>query len=258
MTALLCDICNFDIYDLTKHSETLEDKRQKLDFMQTNHGLTGKFLPDIITFSGGVADCIFKKHDDCFAYADLGVYLGNEIAKKNFLMQKCSRDTDETIRATVIGAGNFSMDVSGSTIEFDSCDFPLKSVPVSRINLCSSDDIATVAAQVKSVFERADSDKLALSMLGLACPSFLQIESIADGIYNGAIKQIEKGEMLILAVEADIGKALGQALKRRIKGKCSLVCIDQISCGDGDFIDIAKPVYQGKVLPVIVKTLIFN
>lgn len=260
MANVISSICEADLYDLQKVAvcEKLQIKREKLELMITNHGLSGEFLPQIVTFSGGVADCIFGEFEDEFVFDDIGVFLGRRLGKNERLMSKCQSRASETIRATVIGAGNFSMDVSGSTIEFDGCDLPLKSVPVSRINLCNDEDISSLETQIKSVFERADSDKLALSMLGLACPSFLQIESIADGIYRGAIKQIEEGKILIIAVEADIGKALGQALKRRIKGKCSLVCIDQISCGNGDFIDIAKPVYQGKVLPVIVKTLIFN
>ena len=44
------------------------------------------------------------------------------------------------------------------------------------------------------------------------------------------------GRHLILVLEEDIGKAIGQALHHRLKEKCSVICIDGISCGSGDFI----------------------
>ena len=78
---------------------------------------------------------------------------------------------------------------------------------------------------------------------------------MADAVCAGA--EGSDQSVLIIITEADIGKALGQALKRRIKNR-DFICVDGISCSDGDFIDIGEPLAHGKVLPVIVKTLIFS
>ena len=62
---------------------------------------------------------------------------------------------------------------------------------------------------------------------------------------------------MVVILEEDTGKALGQALKSRIPKKCKLICIDSVHVEDGDYVDIGKPVAAGRVLPVVVKTLIF-
>lgn len=55
-----------------------------------------------------------------------------------------------------------------------------------------------------------------------------------------------------------MGKALGNRLSEIIKKKIKIVSIDGISVGDGDYIDIGRPMAGGRVIPVVVKTLIFG
>ena len=61
---------------------------------------------------------------------------------------------------------------------------------------------------------------------------------------------------MIIVTENDIAKVLGQTLLS--KSKTPLVCIDGISLGNGDYIDIGNPVADGSVVPVVIKTLVFN
>ena len=63
---------------------------------------------------------------------------------------------------------------------------------------------------------------------------------------------------LILVIENDIAKALGNALNVLLMRKKDIICIDGIFANDGDYIDIGEPVAQGRVVPVVTKTLIFN
>ena len=37
-----------------------------------------------------------------------------------------------------------------------------------------------------------------------------------------------------------------------------VICIDGIHTASGDYIDIGEPVAGGQVLPIVIKTLIFN
>lgn len=251
------DIIASEMTEVIEQAAGLRDPDKRLDLMITNHGLTKGITPEIITFSGGVADCM-NGGGDKFRYGDIGVFLGEAVSRSPLLTPFMTESSAETIRATVIGAGNFSMEVSGSTIEYKGCSLPIKNIPAAGLKLTSADDLPMLAEQVSEALSRYEAPLTALTFKGIPCPSFAQIEAMADAFFDGAHEYISKEKPLILVMEADTGKALGQALKRRIKGSCGFVCIDGISCSDGDFIDIGEPLAHGKVLPVIVKTLIFS
>lgn len=248
------NICR-EMTEVIEQSAGLRKTDSRLELMITNHGMKSGIVPDIITFSGGVADCMGYSGEKQFPYGDIGVFLGHAVAASPLLTERMSETAEETIRATVIGAGNFSMEVSGSTIEYTFGSLPIKSIPVSRIKLETAEDIPSVAEQIRKGLSRYENRLTAISMKGLPCPSFKEIEAMADAVCAGA--EGSDQSVLIIIIEADIGKALGQALKRRIKDR-DFICVDGISCSDGDFIDIGEPLAHGKVLPVIVKTLIFS
>lgn len=241
--------------EVIEQSAGLRKPDSRLELMITNHSMKSGIVPDIITFSGGVADCMGYSGEKQFPYGDIGVFLGHAVAASPLLTERMSETAEETIRATVIGAGNFSMEVSGSTIEYTFGSLPIKSIPVSRIKLETSEDIPSAGEQIRKGLSRYENRLTAISMKGLPCPSFKEIEAMADAVCAGA--EGSDQSVLIIITEADIGKALGQALKRRIKDR-DFICVDGISCSDGDFIDIGEPLAHGKVLPVIVKTLIFS
>ena len=90
-------------------------------------------------------------------------------------------------------------------------------------------------------------------MQGLADPSFDEIEALAD-VLDAHIHD----SPVILIIEKDIAKALGQALRRRRDRDMPLICLDSIHADSGDYVDIGRPAADGMVLPVIVKTLIFG
>lgn len=248
------NICR-EMTEVIEQSAGLRKPDSRLELMITNHGMKSGIVPDIITFSGGVADCMGYSGEEQFPYGDIGVFLGHAVAASPLLTERMSETAEETIRATVIGAGNFSMEVSGSTIEYTFGSLPIKSIPVSRIKLETAEDIPSAAEQIRKGLSRYENRLTAISMKGLPCPSFKEIEAMADAVCAGA--EGSDQSVLIIITEADIGKALGQALKRRIKDR-DFICVDGISCSDGDFIDIGEPLAHGKVLPVIVKTLIFS
>lgn len=248
------NICR-EMTEVIEQSAGLRKPDSRLELMITNHGMKSGIVPDIITFSGGVADCMGYSGEEQFPYGDIGVFLGHAVAASPLLTERMSETAEETIRATVIGAGNFSMEVSGSTIEYTFGSLPIKSIPVSRIKLETAEDIPSAGEQIRKGLSRYENRLTAIPMKGLPCPSFKEIEAMADAVCAGA--EGSDQSVLIIITEADIGKALGQALKRRIKNR-DFICVDGISCSDGDFIDIGEPLAHGKVLPVIVKTLIFS
>ncbi|MBP3314058.1 MAG: ethanolamine ammonia-lyase reactivating factor EutA [Oscillospiraceae bacterium] len=203
---------------------------------------------DVLSFSGGVADFIYTdSQEDAFRYGDIGVLLGRTIAKSRLYSAKTIRPT-ETIRATVVGAGSHSTQLSGSTISYDGVEFPLKNLPVLALSEEEQSHLSDAIRKKRAWF----SSPPAIFFPGWKNPSFEQISHVAEEILASA------GDMspLVIAVGADMGKALGQALVAR--GQKGLVCVDSLSMGSGAYLDIGPPVAGGAVLPVVIKTLIFE
>ncbi len=220
---------------------------------------TQVFHPDYVTFSGGVADCIWDPPENWRAYGDLGVLLGQAIGE-SFDAQTLLRG-QETIRATVVGAGSHSTELSGSTIFYREMAFPLKNIPILKLE---PDEQALPPEELARVLEKkldwyADEDgqvQLAIGLQGFQSPGYAQVAQLADGLARGLIPWLRGGFFPIVMVERDMAKALGQALSQRISGP--LLCLDGVGSHQGDYIDVGAPVAGGSVLPVIVKTLAFS
>ena len=192
----------------------------------------------VISFSGGVADCI-RQELPWLEFGDMGPALGRAIRTSRLCRGQYVLGS-ETIRATVIGAGCHSTQLSGSTVFCQNIRFPLKNLPVAR-------------AQDPSEISRALSlqeGEAVVAMPGLASPSYRQTVAMAESI----LKQV-RGRIL-LCLEQDMAKALGQALAARLPPEAEILCIDRVKAGEGSYLDIAAPV--GHALPVVVKTLVLG
>lgn len=248
--------------DLLAQSVGLLPSTPILRGLATNHMLSGENIIEVITFSGGVSDC-FGKQQEVFQYGDIGILLAQSIEQNVAFHNATIAKAKETMRATVIGAGNYSMHVSGSTIEYTADVFPIKNLPVIRVPLEEPGQIKEVRMKLHKAMqlykeERPEKEQVAIAIKGLKCPSFYEVQQIAEQIALQFEKECVAGEPLILIIEEDIGKAVGQALHRALKHARTIVCIDGIHCESGDFVDLGEPVASGTVIPVIVKTLIFN
>ena len=222
---------------------------------------------DVVMFSGGVADYVYKEGfepglKETIQYGDVGPLLGQAI-NRSFLSKgmKLIRPA-ETIRATVIGAGVQMLDVSGSTISVAEDRLPLKNVPVmipfTDTIPADKDKIARAVGQsIDNFYREDDLENLAIALQGNQYFTFAEIQEIAKGIIAGAEKLIRAKLPVIVVLEQDSGKALGQTLKY-LKPEADVICIDQIRVDEGDYIDIGKTIAGGSVVPVVIKTLVFE
>jgi len=198
--------------------------------------------PEVISFSGGVADCIENTHAPS-AFGDLGVLLGQAIKDSRLCCGEYRLGT-ETIRATVIGAGCHSTQLSGSTVFCDGVQLPKKNLPVATLSL------PLTAESVTDVYTRFDTDTVVLAIPGYPSPSYEQVQELANCLATGS------GEReLLVCVETDMAKALGHGI-RLLSPQKPCLCIDRIRLQNESFLDIGMPV--GPALPVVVKTLILS
>ena len=66
------------------------------------------------------------------------------------------------------------------------------------------------------------------------------------------------GKPLIVILEHDMAKVLGMAMRRVLQGRRRVICIDGIKVEQGDYVDLGRPVLDGLVIPIVVKTLLFG
>lgn len=203
----------------------------------------------VISFSGGVADCI-EKELLWLEYGDIGPVLGQAI-RKSRLCKKEYRLGDETIRATVIGAGCHSAQLSGSTVFHRNVAFPLKNRPVVRLTeqeqMLNAQELAGV---IQRRLTQQDTEAV-LALPGFSSPDYESVKALAKAIIRGMEQQTA-----MVAVEKDMAKALGQAMALQLPEEKSCLCIDSVKLEDGSYLDVGAPV--GPAMPVVVKTLVLG
>ena len=191
--------------------------------------------PVLLSFSGGVADCILHDHPTG-AFGDLGPQLGRAI-RKSILCRGDYVVGEDGIRATVLGAGCHSTQLSGSTVYYQNIAFPLKNLPVVHVRHSQEISGALSAMEGPSV--------LALPVLEKT--DYAQVALLAETIACFARPPV------LVCLEQDLAKALGQALALRLGPEDPVLCIDRVRLSQGSYLDIGNPL--SCALPVVVKTL---
>jgi ethanolamine utilization protein EutA len=245
---------------------------EKYLFLRTNGRAekTSGYVPartDVISFSGGVGDLIYA--DDLpplGAFDDIGVILAQEMksiaAERGLAVTKPS----ETMGATVVGAGSHSIEISGSTVTLTPGDtiLPLKNIPIIKAKYAGDVDSRTFEETVRNnIAWIKGGDEVGDAALAVDCDrgmSFRQIGQLADLILSAMPDVVNRRKLLIVILNEDFGKVLGQSLRSRLQGDKdkNVLCIDGVNVQNGDYIDIGRPVGVGDALPIVIKTLTFS
>lgn len=251
-----------ELVAVLENSIGLETQSPFYQLLVTNHPLRkGEELP-IVTFSGGVADCLNTTSTNLFKYGDIGLLLGKYLRKSLIFSEKEVLESAETIRATVVGAGSHTAEISGSTIAYREQILPVKNIPI--LKLAQEDETLTVTELGQRIQEKLnwhrieETPQIALAIRGMSNPTFADIQRYGQGIVEGLASLVAEQIPIIVMVDEDMAKALGHALSAHLPKDYPFICLDSVKVENGDYVDIGLPVAEGAVLPVIVKTLVFN
>ncbi|MGG1674189.1 ethanolamine ammonia-lyase reactivating factor EutA [Neobacillus sp. NRS-1170] len=218
-----------------------------------------------IMFSGGISECIYQHETGSVQsakYDDIGLMLAASLKESASLAWWTWVKPQETVRATVLGAGMQTTEISGATIETDQRKLPMKNLPVYRIRF--EGDFKTVINQLSKRIEEAldlydpqrEGQNFAVYFSELPYLRFREIEEFAESILKAMKQKPNQNQPLVVVLDRDYAKVLGQTLKRKSPVK-SVICIDQIKVENGDYLDIGQ-VLETDVVPVIIKTLTFQ
>jgi len=216
-----------------------------------------------LCYSGGVADCIGKQFQNPFQFGDIGILLGQSIRNHPLLSRRTVIEAKETIRATVVGAGTYTTSISGSTIGYAPELFPLKNLPVLKLgaeeqSACLRGDIHRLQEKGRWFLQQNDCSHFVLAMDGLPNPTYDEIKQLARCLTDALDAVLPPDKPLIIILEQDMAKALGFAMKEYAAGRRKIAAIDGILVEFQDYIDIGRPLMDGLVVPVVVKTLVFG
>jgi ethanolamine utilization protein EutA len=221
------------------------------------------YTPDGITFSGGVAEYIYAREPTRFGDLgpDLAAALQRALDAGRLPAPRVA--LGEGIRATVLGASQFSVQLSGNTVHISDSDvLPLRNLPVVYARLDAPDpDAGAVAQAIRNGFVRLDlregEHPAAVALPWRGQPHYANIRALADGIAQAMPRSLAAGFPLVVALESDIGASLGGILAEELDVTSPMISIDGLQLIELDYVDVGEVIRPANVVPVVVKSLAF-
>lgn len=213
---------------------------------------------DGLLFSGGVSEYIYGREQT--AFGDLGPYLGREIRQEAQQRGFQILQAGEGIRATVIGASQYTVQLSGETIFVpEGAALPARNL---RVFVVWVDWESPVAERVenavkKTVNERDAEVRGSPFVLAFSSPPFMgygAVQELAKGIDQALTRLPAEARPSALVFEQNVGRVVGGF----VSSKWGIPCVDEINLSELDFIDVGEVVEGEGFVPVVVKSLAFG
>ena len=225
--------------------------------------LRNEQAPDVITFSGGVSEYVYGRQAQQFG--DLGSDLARAVLDRVRAWGPRVERPDAGIRATVVGASQYTVQVSGSTIFVTPQNtLPLRNLPVitPELSLSGEDlDRAALADSVRHALRRLDLHEgrqaVALCYRWQGSATFARIDAFCRGVAEGLSRILERGAPLVLVGEGDIGGLIGIHCHEEAKLPNPVVSIDGVALKEFDYVDIGALLETSGAVPVVIKSLVF-
>jgi ethanolamine utilization protein EutA len=216
---------------------------------------------EAITFSGGVSEFVYDRAEQTFG--DLGPLIADELRQRHLGAPVV--ETPGGIRATVIGASQYTIQVSGSTIYLSPLEVvPLRNVPVvmPRFPWAASDFSATeVMSAIRDALRRFDlldaSGPVAIAAQWEGSATYRRIQAFCQGAVDAMQPHVAAGHPLILVFDSDIGGLLGLHFREELTAELPIVSIDGVELREFDYVDIGAMIPTSGAVPVVIKSLVF-
>jgi ethanolamine utilization protein EutA len=203
-----------------------------------------------VSFSGGVAEYLYGRERRRFG--DLGPELATEVRRTFIEGGWQILPAGEGIRATVIGASQFTVQLSGNTFHVSTPDLlPLRNVPVADARTNS------IAASLDRLDLEDGAGPIAVALSWASEPRYAAVRDLAGRIAAAFPRTLAAGVPLVLAVDADVGRSLGQVLVEEFAPGARVVSLDGLELRELDYLDVGEILRPAGVVPVVIKSLAF-
>ncbi|MEV0809670.1 ethanolamine ammonia-lyase reactivating factor EutA [Micromonospora sp. NPDC050200] len=219
--------------------------------------------PDAISFSGGVAEYVYGR--DTSDHGDLGPRLAEAIRRRVDGWGPELQAAEQGIRATVVGASQYTVQVSGTTIFVEPTSLlPLRNVPVLMPQLpLSADELdadliaATVRDELKHFDAMPKDQPVALCYRWEGSATFGRLDAFCRGVVAGMAEWTADGQPLVLVGDGDVGGLIGIHVDEELDLPVPVVSIDGLRLQAFDFVDIGALLAATGAVPVVIKSLVF-
>ena len=221
---------------------------------------------DGIMFSGGVGEYVYGREERDFG--DMGRRLGSALRRRidAGALPWPLLPAGECIRATALGASEYSVQLSGNTSYISKPGelLPRRNLQVLQPAYDCGEviDAARLAAVIRAHFNAFDliegEGEVALALRWRGAPSYERIAAFAEGIRRGLATTVERKKPLYIMLDGDIAQTLGAILREELLVESEILAIDGIELRDFDYIDLGRVRMPSYTVPVTIKSLLFS
>jgi ethanolamine utilization protein EutA len=227
-------------------------------------------LPDrsgiaAVTFSGGVSEFIWNR--SVATFGDLGTLLGEELRRRGIdgAFGAPVVETPAGIRATAIGASQYTVQVSGSTIYVSPLDvLPVRNVPVVMPRFPWHREPLTAAGVSQAIgdaLRRFDlveaSGTVAVAAHWEGSATYARISAFCAGALDALQARVDRRLPLVLVFDGDVGGLLGLHFRHELSLQTPIISIDGVGLREFDYIDIGELIGSTGAVPIVIKSLVF-
>ena len=220
---------------------------------------------DAVVFSGGVSEYVYGQEHE--PHGDLGAPLGKALRRRidDGALPANLVSARECIRATVMGAAQHTVQVSGNTIYRSNGGLlPRKNLQVLRppVDLDGDIDPTTMAQAIRHHFSSFDlvegEAEVALVFLWRGPPAAFRIAAFCRGLLEGLAQTVARKRPIYLVFDHDLAGLVGTILKQDFGLEGDVLALDGVTLRDFDFIDLGRVLEPSGTVPVTIKSLVFQ